>query len=117
MKQFTMNQSIIDPNRRPRLAADEAGCLYDTEVRGLMSQRLPPEALSAVEGLGALRYAAKMLHLAMERWAEGEGLSEGRLMILFRLRHSGDGLPLGELATLLDVSPRNVTGLVDHLER
>ena len=33
---------------------------------------------------------------------------------LFRL--SGGPLPLGDLALALDVSPRNITGLVDHLE-
>jgi len=32
------------------------------------------------------------------------------------LNRSGD-LSLGDLASALDVSPRNITGLVDHLER
>ena len=56
--------------------------------------------------------------LEMERWAERHGLSQGRLQILVRLRRApNQQLPLGELADVLDVSPRNVTGLVDHLER
>jgi DNA-binding MarR family transcriptional regulator len=43
-------------------------------------------------------------------------LSAGRLGVLFRLMRCGD-TPLGELAFALDSTPRNVTGLVDHLER
>ena len=36
--------------------------------------------------------------------------------VLFRLFRCGD-MPLGELADDLAMTPRNVTGLVDHLER
>jgi DNA-binding MarR family transcriptional regulator len=36
--------------------------------------------------------------------------------ILFRLMRGGD-TSLGELAAALDSTPRNITGLVDHLER
>jgi DNA-binding MarR family transcriptional regulator len=58
------------------------------------------------------------MHATMERWAEQHGLSEGRFQILVRLQHQSDGrLAMGELAELLDVSPRTVTGLVDNLER
>ena len=54
----------------------------------------------------------------MDRWAEKHGLSEGRLHVLFTLASAHDHqLPLGELADQLDVTPRNVTGLIDHLER
>jgi DNA-binding MarR family transcriptional regulator len=35
---------------------------------------------------------------------------------MFRLYRQGD-CPLGDLATELETSPRNITGLVDHLER
>ena len=46
------------------------------------------------------------------------GLSEGRLHVLFRLASApGHQLPLGELADQLEVTPRNITGLIDHLER
>jgi DNA-binding MarR family transcriptional regulator len=51
-----------------------------------------------------------------EKWAEKHGLSEGRLGVLFRLYRCGP-TPLGDLATDLDSTPRNITGLVDHLER
>src|SRR3984893_16783894 len=54
----------------------------------------------------------------MDRWAETHGLSEGRLHVLFQLAAApGHQLPLGELAEQLEVTPRNVTGLIDHLER
>src|SRR5256885_15308724 len=54
----------------------------------------------------------------MDRWADKRGLSEGRLHALFQLAAAPNHrLPLGELAEHLDVSPRNVTGLIDHLEQ
>jgi DNA-binding MarR family transcriptional regulator len=72
--------------------------------------------VSAVEALSALSLAAHTLRLLQERWADKHGLSSGRLGVLFRLLRGGD-TPLGELAVSLDSTPRNVTGLVDHLER
>jgi len=55
----------------------------------------------------------------MDAWADRFGLSATRHEhgILFMLRHQPGGVPLGLMATRLHVSPRNVTGLVDHLER
>jgi DNA-binding MarR family transcriptional regulator len=117
MNHFTMNHPITHPDRRVQVAADEQGCLFDPQVRAMMAKRIPSGMLPRFEALAALRHAAKMMHMGMERWAEKQGLSEGRLTILIRLRHQGDGVPLGELAHMLNVSPRNVTGLVDHLER
>jgi DNA-binding MarR family transcriptional regulator len=72
--------------------------------------------MSAVEALTALKIASRSLGLLMERWAEKHGLSEGRMGVLFRLYRCGD-TPLGDLANDLGSSPRNITGLVDHLER
>ncbi len=71
---------------------------------------------SALEALAALRIAGRSLHLLQERWGAKHDLSEGRMAVLFRLSRCGD-MPLGELAEDLDMTPRNVTGLVDHLER
>src|SRR5579884_119585 len=99
------------------LAVDADGRLYSPEVRRLTDEHLPSTARPIAEALSALGVAARMLHLSMERWAEKHGLSEGRLAVLFRLRHQPEGVPLGELAASLHVSPRNVTGLIDHLER
>ncbi|TMF14324.1 MAG: MarR family transcriptional regulator [Chloroflexi bacterium] len=54
----------------------------------------------------------------MERWADRFGLSEGRFQILVRLHHQPSGrFTMGELAEMLDITPRTVTGLVDNLQR
>jgi DNA-binding MarR family transcriptional regulator len=95
---------------------DSRGCLYDPRARAFFTQA--GGELASIEALSAVQRAAKAMHLAMERWLEPQGLSEGRLQLLFRLRRGPEeGLPLGELAEFMGVSPRNVTGLVDNLER
>jgi len=96
------------------LARGEDGLLYDRTFRALMN----PLNLdtNAIEALTALRMAGRSLMLLQERWAEQHHLSSGRLGVMFRLMRCGDA-PLGELAEALDSTPRNITGLVDHLER
>jgi DNA-binding MarR family transcriptional regulator len=98
----------------PEVDRDENGLLYMKRFRELFA----PSGgdITAVEALAALRFAGKTLHLLQERWGAKHGLSEGRMGVLFRLLRCGD-LPLGELADDLAMTPRNVTGLVDHLER
>jgi DNA-binding MarR family transcriptional regulator len=121
MKSFTMNDSEVkleDIHAKLAgeggLATDEVGRLYLKRFRELFD---PAEVdVGAVEALSALRLASRTLGLLQERWAEHHGLSSGRLGILFRLHRGGDAA-LGELAIALDSTPRNVTGLVDHLER
>jgi DNA-binding MarR family transcriptional regulator len=103
--------------KRLEVATDEQGCLYSPAMRAMLSGHAPAEALAALEACAALGAASRLMHQHMERWADKEGLSEGRLGILFMLRHFGGPVPLGTLATRMHVSPRNVTGLVDHLER
>jgi DNA-binding MarR family transcriptional regulator len=74
--------------------------------------------LRTIEALTALRITGRLARHKMDRWAERHGLSEGSLHLLFQLLSApGRQLPLGELAERLEVTPRNVTGLVDHLER
>ena len=52
------------------------------------------------------------------RWADRHGLSEGRMSVLFRLRKAADQrLAMTDLAHGLNTTPRNITGLVDLLER
>ncbi|HEX9097887.1 MAG TPA: MarR family transcriptional regulator [Candidatus Dormibacteraeota bacterium] len=124
MKPFTMNQNTMNPTTMPKvprdlgdvheLARDEAGRLYSVGMRGLF-EPLHVE-MSAVEALAALKVAGRMLGLLQERWAEARGLSSGRMGVLFRLYRCGD-TPLGDLAENLESTPRNITGLVDHLER
>ncbi len=120
-----MNSPPIDSRFETRfggsLATDAQGRLYDRRFRAILLEHpayrkgVDPGAL---EALAALRIAGKGLHLRMERWAERHGLSEGRLQLLMHVWHApGRQRPLGELAACLDVTPRDVTGLVDHLER
>lgn len=117
MNSFTMNPSDLKPapgKSRTEFATDADGHLYSPHLREMFNS-LNVE-MSAVEALSALRFASKALKLVQERWAEKHGLSEGRLGVLFRLYRTGT-CPLGDLAEDLDSTPRNITGLVDHLER
>ena len=119
MKSFTMNQSTMAPlpgdlGAGHELARDDAGRLYSVRMRELFASLHVD--MSAVEALAALKLAGRMQHLLHERWAEKHGLTEGRLGVLFRLYRCGD-TPLGDLAGDLESTPRNITGLVDHLER
>ncbi len=120
MKSFTMHDSNVKSDRADihgavhEMARDENGRLYSVRMRQLMK---PLEIdISAVEALAALRIAGKSLRMMQERWAEKHDLSEGRLGVMFRLFRVGE-CPLGDLADELDSTPRNITGLVDHLER
>lgn len=104
-----------DFHRLPWLARDPDGCLFDERAREFVGSG---EGAPALEAIAAVRAAARNLHLMQERWAEGQGLSEGRLQLLFMLNRYGDGgISLGHLAELQGVSPRNITGLVDSLEK
>lgn len=99
------------------LKTDANGFLFDPRIREVLrrqGRRVEP----GTEALAAVRILGKKLHTTFERWAERFGLSEGRFQILVRLHHQPTGrFAMGELAEMLDVSPRTVTGLVDNLER
>ena len=114
MKSFNMNDTEVKHEAISGIARDEHGRLYLKRFRELFDP-LKVDT-SAIEALSALRLASRTLMLLQERWAEHHGLSAGRLGVLFRLMRAGD-MPLGDLATALDSTPRNITGLVDHLER
>ena len=124
MNFYNMNEATVKPPSATKidrdvqamheLARDESGRLYSVRMRELF-QQLEVD-MSVVEAMAALRIAGRALHHLQERWAEKYGLSEGRLGILFRLYRQGT-CPLGDLAGDLDSTPRNITGLVDHLER
>jgi DNA-binding MarR family transcriptional regulator len=120
MKSFNMKEITMKPHEPGKPAAihelgrDESGRLYSVHMRELLDPMKTD--LSVIEAMAALRIAAKMMHHLQERWAETHGLSEGRLGVLFRLYRCGP-TPLGDLASDLDTTPRNITGLVDHLER
>jgi len=105
-------------DRTAELRLDERGCLFDQRTRDFFKYRGVETDISPLEAVAALRNAAKLLHIAQERWAERQGLSEGRLGVLLILGRFGqEGINLGRLAELLRVTPRNITGLVDNLER
>ncbi len=117
MNSFNMNESemkVPDIPREGEMARDDQGRLYLKNFRELFDPLKVD--VSAVEALSSLRMASHALQLLQERWAEKHGLSSGRMGVLFRLMRCGD-TPLGDLAMALDSSPRNITGLVDHLER
>ena len=117
MKQFTMKATTTDWSKRLVVATDDDGLLFSPQMREVLTERVPAEALPAVEAFAAIGLAARQLRARMERWCEKEGLGETRLGILFMLRHAGAAVPLGALAARMHVTPRNVTGLIDHLER
>ncbi len=100
----------------PFIETDATGCLYDRRVRDHLKRDVPQEEVAATEALAALRVASHGFRTMMDRWLEHHDLSEGRMTVLWRLRVKGS-VTLGDLAESLDVSPRNITGLVDHLER
>ncbi len=115
MKRFTMNQDTLNPTTmHHECATDESGRLYSVRMRELFAPLHVD--MGAVEALTALKIASRFIHLLQERWAEAHGLTEGRMGVLFRLYRCGD-TPLGDLADDLESTPRNITGLVDHLER
>ncbi|HYM49846.1 MAG TPA: MarR family transcriptional regulator [Candidatus Limnocylindrales bacterium] len=102
----------------PLFPRDEGGCLYDPRVREAVERSGETAHGLQMEAVAALRLASKKLHLAMERYADKHGLSEGRMYVLFRLlSEPGHRLPLGELAETLLLAPRTITGLIDTLER
>jgi DNA-binding MarR family transcriptional regulator len=117
MNQFTMNEPTLKPSDAAamhELGRDESGRLYSVRMRELFDPLRVD--MSVVEAMAALRLAGKALHHLQEKWAEKYGLTEGRLGVLFRLYRCG-AIPLGDLASDLESTPRNITGLVDHLER
>jgi DNA-binding MarR family transcriptional regulator len=123
MKHFIMQSNEIKGECRffGTLATDRAGRLYDSRFRHVLSgarRPLSEKEMRAIEAMTALRITAKMTRQLMDRWAEKHGLSEGRMQVLWQLMSAPERrLQLGELAEQMEVTPRNVTGLIDHLER
>ena len=100
----------------PFIETDATGRLFDRRVREHIEKGVLADEIVSTEALAALRVASLAFHNAMDRWLEHHDLSDSRMGVLWRLRHK-DEMTLGELAEDLDVSPRNITGLVDHLEK
>lgn len=66
--------------------------------------------------LDRLLLLAELFQRDMAREYDGTPLSPARVGVLWNLHHRGP-LAQHELATALDVTPRNITGLVDALEQ
>ena len=94
---------------------DENGRLYDPGSRRFLKD-MPAAHRPGLEALSAFGFAGKLMHGYMERWTERHDLSEGRMRLLGMLRVRGDSA-MAQLAQALRTTPRNVTGLVDHLEK
>ncbi|MCX4747742.1 MarR family transcriptional regulator [Kitasatospora sp. NBC_01287] len=100
------------------LAQDADDCLYDPRVRTALAEFTLGTDTLALEAASAVRAATHAVDRLRARGAQGRGLSAGALDILIRLgATSGEALSIGDLARAADVSSRNVTGLVDTLER
>jgi len=117
LKGFTMNQPTMkDFTDEADVCADDTGRLYDGRLRAVLEELVGAESARRLETFAAIRWLHSHTHRFMERWVDKHGLSEGRMQLLMALHQRGDQ-PLGILAERLHVSPRNITGLVDHLER
>ncbi|MFE2288625.1 MarR family winged helix-turn-helix transcriptional regulator [Streptomyces sp. NPDC059443] len=100
------------------LARDPDGFLYDPGVRDSMQAFAAGDDTLALETAAAVRSASQAVDRLRSHGAGGRGLSAGALDVLARLSTAPDrGLSIGELARAAGVSSRNVTGLVDTLER
>ncbi|AUG76043.1 MarR family transcriptional regulator [Kitasatospora sp. MMS16-BH015] len=102
------------------LATDANGLRFDPGVRSAMAGFAVDGDTAALETAAAVRAAAQSMDKLRGQGAGGRGLSAGAMDVLVRLTslHQPEiGLHIGELARAGGVSSRNVTGLVDTLER
>ncbi|MEU4745421.1 MarR family transcriptional regulator [Actinosynnema sp. NPDC023658] len=91
--------------------------LFDPKARAALERFAPGDDISAMEAAAAVRAAAKSLERLRSRGTDSRGLSPGALDLLIRLSGSENGISIKDLAESAGVSSRNVTGLVDTLER
>ncbi|MEU5692156.1 MarR family transcriptional regulator [Actinosynnema sp. NPDC020468] len=97
---------------------DESGHLYAPAVRAAMAHFTHDGDTGRLEAAAALRTATAAVERLRAKGAHSRGLSSGALDLLVRLSVVGpEGLPIGGLAVIAGVSPRNATGLVDTLEK
>lgn len=112
-----MKSVILNRFTMQQFEKDAAGYLYDPRTRRFLSE-VPETERTGIEALAAFGHAAKLIHLRMGRWSELHGLSEGRMRVLNMLRLQPERcLSMATIADWLRTTPRNVTGLVDHLEK
>jgi DNA-binding MarR family transcriptional regulator len=100
------------------LQHDADGTLFDSRVRTAMTLFTQGGDTAAFEAAAAVRTAHHAVERLRSRGTDSRGLSSGALDVLVRLSTApDDGITLGALARSAGVSARNVTGLVDTLER
>jgi DNA-binding MarR family transcriptional regulator len=94
------------------------GLLHDPGVRASMGAFSLDGDTLALEAAAAVRSASQAMDRLRSQGAGGRGLSAGALDVLLRLSTAPtEGLSIGELAHAGGVTSRNITGLVDTLER
>ncbi|WIX98726.1 MarR family transcriptional regulator [Amycolatopsis mongoliensis] len=96
-------------------AKDPDDHLYSPDVRGALAGFTLGEDTGVLEAAAAVRAAARSLDQLRAHGTGGRGLSPGALDVLIRLSSSEANIK--DLAASAGVSSRNVTGLVDTLER
>jgi len=90
--------------------------LHDPAVRAAMARFTGGDDTRRLEAAAALRAAAHAVERMQSLGSHSRALSPGAVDLLLRLCTSGTA-SVGELARAAGVSSRNVTGLVDTLER
>jgi DNA-binding MarR family transcriptional regulator len=95
---------------------EPGGSLFDPRARAAMSLFAGGGDTLALEAAAAVRTAFQAVERLRSHGSEGRGLSSGAMDILLRLSAEGQ-TSIGDLAQAAGVSSRNVTGLVDTLER
>jgi DNA-binding MarR family transcriptional regulator len=112
---FKMNE-VPKPLSSP--SQDETDHHYDPRVRAALEPFALKGNLPLLEAASALRAAAHAIDTLRAQGATGQGLNAGTLNILLQLDLGTEhAVRISDLSALLGVSPRNVTGLVDTLER
>src|SRR4029077_4131793 len=125
MEQVTLERSNMDPSTSQRddtgelragMASDQAGCLYDTRTRPMFDDLAGQGDARRLEVFPALRWCAYRIQRFMQAEADRYGLTDGAARVLMQLKHAGEE-PLGALAAGMHVSPKNITLLMDQLEK
>lgn len=89
---------------------------YDPAVRDAMVRFIGAEDTGRLEAAAAVRAATHAVERLQSIGSRSRALSSGAVDLLLRLS-TGGGRSVGDLARAAGVSSRNVTGLVDTLER
>jgi DNA-binding MarR family transcriptional regulator len=98
---------------------DDGGFLYDTGFREILIRfaKADPETITRTEAMRALVMAGKHLGQLLEEAMGDIGIGHGQFKALMCIKNYGvSGTQMHSIAGYLNVTPRNVTGLVDGLE-